>query len=103
MPAICVSFGVLDTGVPSMLKQFLCVLALVAPLAVATAQQPAKATDTAAANPKVLLHTSEGDITVELYAAKAPKTVDNFLQYVKDGFYDGTIFHRVIPKFMAQG
>ena len=42
-------------------------------------------------------------IGVATNAAKAPKSVDNFLQYVKDGFYDGTIFHRVIPKFMAQG
>jgi peptidyl-prolyl cis-trans isomerase A (cyclophilin A) len=88
-----------------MFKQFLCVLGLIIPLAVATAQQPAKVADAtaASANPKVLLHTSEGDITVELFANKAPKSVDNFLQYVKDGFYDGTIFHRVIPKFMAQG
>jgi peptidyl-prolyl cis-trans isomerase A (cyclophilin A)/peptidyl-prolyl cis-trans isomerase B (cyclophilin B) len=54
-------------------------------------------------NPKVRLHTSQGDIIVELYPEKAPKTVDNFLQYVKDGFYDGTLFHRVIPTFMVQG
>ena len=87
-----------------MLKQFLCALALVIPFAVA-AQQPAKGGDVSAptTNPKVLLHTSQGDITVELYASKAPKTVDNFLQYVREGFYDGTVFHRVIPKFMAQG
>jgi peptidyl-prolyl cis-trans isomerase A (cyclophilin A) len=87
-----------------MFTKFLCALALVIPFAVA-AQQPAKSGDAAASttNPKVLLHTSQGDITVELYAAKAPKTVDNFLQYVREGFYDGTIFHRVIPKFMAQG
>jgi peptidyl-prolyl cis-trans isomerase A (cyclophilin A) len=52
---------------------------------------------------KVRLATSAGDIVVELDAAKAPKTVDNFLQYVKDGHYDGTIFHRVIPGFMIQG
>ncbi len=56
-----------------------------------------------AANPQVELKTSLGSIAIELYPDKAPKTVDNFLQYVKDGFYDGTIFHRVIPKFMAQG
>jgi peptidyl-prolyl cis-trans isomerase A (cyclophilin A) len=52
---------------------------------------------------KVLLATSAGDIEVELDAAKAPKTVDNFLAYVKAGHYDGTIFHRVIDGFMIQG
>ena len=52
---------------------------------------------------KVKLATSAGDIVVELDAAKAPKTVDNFLQYVKAGQYDGTIFHRVIDNFMIQG
>ena len=52
---------------------------------------------------KVRLATSAGDIVVELDAAKAPKTVDNFLQYVRAGHYDGTIFHRVIPNFMIQG
>jgi peptidyl-prolyl cis-trans isomerase A (cyclophilin A) len=52
---------------------------------------------------KVKLATSEGDIVVELDAAKAPKTVDNFLQYVKAGHYDGTVFHRVINNFMIQG
>jgi peptidyl-prolyl cis-trans isomerase A (cyclophilin A) len=52
---------------------------------------------------KVLLHTSMGDVTIELYPDKAPKTVDNFEQYVKEGFYNGTVFHRVIPTFMVQG
>ena len=52
---------------------------------------------------KVRFQTSMGDIVVELDAAKSPKTVENFLQYVKAGFYDGTIFHRVIPGFMIQG
>src|SRR5512138_1413856 len=56
-----------------------------------------------AANPKVLLKTSLGDITLELYPAKAPITVQNFLTYVTDKFYDGTIFHRVMPGFMIQG
>jgi peptidyl-prolyl cis-trans isomerase A (cyclophilin A) len=55
------------------------------------------------AAPRVVLSTSEGDITVELNAAKAPKTVENFLAYVKSGHYDGTIFHRVIDGFMIQG
>jgi peptidyl-prolyl cis-trans isomerase A (cyclophilin A) len=52
---------------------------------------------------KVRLSTSEGDITLELDAAKAPKTVANFLQYVRSGHYDGTVFHRVISDFMIQG
>jgi peptidyl-prolyl cis-trans isomerase B (cyclophilin B) len=53
--------------------------------------------------PLVKLQTSMGDITMELYPDKAPATVANFLQYVKDGFYNGTIFHRVIPGFVIQG
>ena len=52
---------------------------------------------------KVKLATTMGDIVIELDAAKAPKTVDNFVQYVKSGHYDGTIFHRVIGNFMIQG
>jgi len=52
---------------------------------------------------KVRLATSQGDIVVELDKEKAPKTVENFLQYVKAGHYDGTIFHRVIESFMIQG
>jgi len=56
-----------------------------------------------AQNPQVELKTSQGSIVVELYADKAPQTVANFLQYVKDGFYGGTIFHRVIDGFMIQG
>ena len=51
----------------------------------------------------VKLHTNHGTITLELDADKAPKTVENFLQYVRDGFFDGTIFHRVIDGFMIQG
>ena len=54
-------------------------------------------------NPMVLLSTSAGDIKIELYADKAPITVQNFLDYVKAGYYDGTTFHRVIPGFMIQG
>jgi len=51
----------------------------------------------------VKLHTNHGTITLELDAEKAPKTVENFLQYVRDGFFDGTIYHRVIDGFMIQG
>jgi peptidyl-prolyl cis-trans isomerase B (cyclophilin B) len=52
---------------------------------------------------KVVLSTSEGDITMELDPEKAPRTVDNFIQYARSGHYDGTIFHRVIDNFMIQG
>jgi cyclophilin family peptidyl-prolyl cis-trans isomerase len=55
-----------------------------------------------AADPQVDLKTSLGTIRVELYPAKAPKTVANFLQYVKEGHYNGVVFHRVIPNFMIQ-
>jgi peptidyl-prolyl cis-trans isomerase A (cyclophilin A) len=55
------------------------------------------------ASPKVKFQTSQGDFVVELQPAKAPKTVENFLQYVADKHYDGTIFHRVIDGFMVQG
>ena len=51
----------------------------------------------------VLMKTSEGDITIELYGDKAPITVENFLSYVDNGFFNGTIFHRVISNFMIQG
>lgn len=71
-------------------------IALAAIFSVAT---PAAAQDA----PKVKLSTSMGDIVVQLDPAKAPKTVENFLQYVKDKHYDGTIFHRVIDSFMIQG
>jgi cyclophilin family peptidyl-prolyl cis-trans isomerase len=54
-------------------------------------------------HPTVVLDTSKGPITLELYPDKAPITVENFLKYVDDGFYDNLIFHRVIPKFMIQG
>ena len=55
------------------------------------------------ADPQVDVHTSAGTIRLELYPGKAPKTVANFLQYVRDGHYNGTVFHRVIDGFMIQG
>src|SRR2546425_4297783 len=64
------------------------------------AQSPASAGDK---NPVVVLETSMGNIKIELFEKKAPITVKNFLQYVDDKFYDGVIFHRVIPNFMIQG
>jgi peptidyl-prolyl cis-trans isomerase A (cyclophilin A) len=65
----------------------------------ALAAGPALAQDA----PRVKLATSAGDIVIELYPDKAPKTVENFLQYVRDKHYDGTVFHRVIDNFMVQG
>lgn len=56
-----------------------------------------------AANPQLLMRTNLGTVTLEIYPDKAPKTVENFLRYVEDGFYKNTIFHRVIPNFMVQG
>jgi peptidyl-prolyl cis-trans isomerase A (cyclophilin A)/peptidyl-prolyl cis-trans isomerase B (cyclophilin B) len=63
----------------------------------------AAATGAAAADAQVDLKTNHGTIRLELYASKAPKTVANFLQYVRDGHFNGTIFHRVIDGFMIQG
>lgn len=54
-------------------------------------------------NPQAVMHTSMGDIRLELYADKAPISVENFISYARSGFYDGTIFHRVIGSFMIQG
>jgi len=65
-------------------------------VSMATAEDPG-------AHPRVTLETSKGTIVVELYPDKAPKSVENFLAYVKAGVYDGTIFHRVIPGVMIQG
>ncbi|HEX7324687.1 MAG TPA: peptidylprolyl isomerase, partial [Rhodanobacteraceae bacterium] len=84
-------------------------LALAAPAALAAppaSAVPASAATSAAAapaHPQVELKTSMGDIVIELFPDKAPKTVANFLQYVKDGFYAGTVFHRVIPGYLIQG
>lgn len=64
---------------------------------------PAAETAPVAPNPRVALRTNQGDIVIELEATKAPKSTENFLQYVADGHYNGTIFHRVIDGFMAQG
>ncbi len=59
--------------------------------------------NSAYANPKVLVETSKGNITIELYEKEAPKTVKNFLSYASEGFYNNLIFHRVIKDFMIQG
>jgi len=69
-----------------------------------TAEPAAKPAPAASATaPRVTLKTNMGNIVLELNPAKAPKSVENFLQYVKDKHYDGTVFHRVIPTFMIQG
>jgi len=87
----------------------LCALTVSAALPVAYAADAPDAAAPTGAPPnlgptiKVDLKTNMGDIVLELYPEKAPKTVDNFLKYVKEGFYSGTIFHRVIDGFMIQG
>lgn len=68
----------------------------------AQAAKPAQA-PAAVAHPEVVLHTSQGDITLELYPDKSPKSVANFLQYVREGFYSGTVFHRAILGYLVQG
>lgn len=73
---------------------------LLAALGLAASQAWAQGAGSA---PKVKFATSAGDFVVEVYPDKAPKTVENFLQYVKDKHYDGTVFHRVIENFMIQG
>ncbi|MFL6197338.1 MAG: peptidylprolyl isomerase [Thermoanaerobaculia bacterium] len=82
------------------IASLVCFLALAAPAAPPKA--PAKPV-APATPPRVALDTTMGRIVIELYPDKAPKTVKNFLDYVKAGQYNGTIFHRVIPGFMVQG
>jgi cyclophilin family peptidyl-prolyl cis-trans isomerase len=78
---------------------------IAASVANVSAQAPKAAEKTAAVSgkPQVEMKTSLGTIVIELDAAAAPKTVENFLEYVKSGFYEGTIYHRIIKNFMAQG
>jgi cyclophilin family peptidyl-prolyl cis-trans isomerase len=66
-------------------------------------QAPAPAPAPAPGNPVVVISTTLGDVTLELFKDLAPVSVDNFLRYVNDGFYEGTVFHRVKPGFMIQG
>jgi len=77
--------------------------ALLAQAAVPATPVPEAAARPAPAGPYLVMETSLGRIRIGLYKDKAPGTVDNFVQYVRGGHYDGTIFHRVIPNFMAQG
>jgi peptidyl-prolyl cis-trans isomerase B (cyclophilin B) len=76
---------------------------LLAILAVLLLSLPAANAQQETGNPQVVLHTNHGDIRLELFPKEAPISVANFLQYVRDGFYDGTVFHRVISYFMIQG
>ncbi len=83
---------------------FMPALALAQSAPTATASEAASSeTAVVTVNPRVALHTNLGDIILELDAAKAPLSTQNFLAYAKDGFYNGTVFHRVIDNFMAQG
>ena len=75
-------------------------IVVIAALVTLTTAGVSMATD---GNPKVEMETSKGKFVIELFPEKAPETVKNFLNYVDAKFYDGTIFHRVIPKFMIQG
>ncbi len=86
------------------MKRCLHVLILVVSLALLTAPAAALADDEAVPpHPQIVLETNEGNILLELDGRRAPLTVRNFLGLVEDGYYDGTIFHRVIPDFMVQG
>jgi peptidyl-prolyl cis-trans isomerase A (cyclophilin A) len=83
-----------------MLKKILVILACGLPILCAGV---AGAAEPAAMNPVVLMETSLGNVKLELFAKEAPISVKNFLDYVSSGFYDGTVYHRVIPNFMIQG
>jgi peptidyl-prolyl cis-trans isomerase B (cyclophilin B) len=81
----------------------LTIASLVCLLAMAGVASAAQQQGQTKPNPRVLLETNKGKIVLELFADKAPKTVDNFLSYVNSGHYNGVIFHRVIQDFMIQG
>lgn len=66
-------------------------------------QAPVPAPTPAPGNPVAVISTTMGEMTIELFKDRAPVSVENFVQYASEGFYDGTIFHRVVPKFMIQG
>ena len=82
---------------------FFCVLSLSFTCHAAGKPKKSEKKTVAISAPQIKLQTSLGDVVIKLDPAKAPVTVENFLNYVKAGHYDGTIFHRVIPGFMAQG
>ena len=80
------------------MKNIICILLVFACLV-----GNALAQETSKSNPQVIMQTSKGDIVLELYPDRAPLTVQNFMRYIDNGFYNGTIFHRVIHGFMIQG
>jgi len=85
-------------------KNILFILAIIAvSISINKSEVIAEDKDEKGGNPVVLIKTSKGDIKVELYKEKAPISVENFLSYVNDGYYSGTIFHRVMKNFMIQG
>ncbi|HEX5305226.1 MAG TPA: peptidylprolyl isomerase [Dyella sp.] len=87
-----------------MIKACLLSLLMLAPVALGAKEASKDATTPPPeSSPQVVLHTTQGDITLELFPDKSPKSVANFLQYVRDGFYAGTVFHRVIPGYLVQG
>jgi len=93
-----------------LLRRAACGMALATVMAASASAAPAAAPSSTStsgtptmSNPRVKLHTNQGDFVITLDAEKAPKTVANFLAYTKAGFYDGTVFHRVIDGFMIQG
>jgi peptidyl-prolyl cis-trans isomerase A (cyclophilin A) len=85
-----------------MLKKILVVMALMTAVP-AMAADAAKEAKKEGKNPVVVMETSMGEVKIELFPKQAPESVRNFLEYVKSGFYNGTVFHRAIPGFMAQG
>jgi cyclophilin family peptidyl-prolyl cis-trans isomerase len=106
-PLVCYSQSTSATsGTPAVSAQPAAPATIVASATAAKAKPEAASSSAAPAkkaNPLVLITTSEGPIKIELWPDKAPATVANFLAYTKEGFYDGTIFHRVISGFMIQG
>lgn len=70
---------------------------------VSAAEEKAQPATQSTGNPQVIFQTSAGDIVIELFPKQAPLTVENFLRYVDDGFYNGVIFHRIVPGFVIQG
>lgn len=86
-----------------LLKQLCLLVAATAPLMLAYPTEAAKTNKSKGTNPVVRMTTSLGVIEVELDTKRAPVTTENFLRYAREGFYDGTVFHRVIPGFMVQG
>jgi peptidyl-prolyl cis-trans isomerase A (cyclophilin A) len=92
-----------DAANHAMPRILLSALLLILPFTLAAQAAKPAAAPAPQPHPQVVMHTSMGDVTFELYADKSPKSVANFLQYVRDGFYGGTVFHRAIAGYMVQG